>query len=152
LSLLEMGITGMKIWPFDFYAEASNGTYISGPELDRALEPFRKIRHAVGNRMDIMVEFHSLWNLPTAIKISQALEEYQPFFIEDAIKADSLENLAEFRARTNLPVCASETLGTRWGFRDLIEMRATDYVMPDVQQIGGVFKLDPLGPPLLRRR
>ena len=60
LSLLEQGITGMKIWPFDPPAEASGGHYISGPDLDKALEPFRKIRQAVGNRMDIMVEFHSL--------------------------------------------------------------------------------------------
>ena len=44
LSLLEQGITGMKIWPFDPAAEASGGHYISGPDLDRALEPFRKIR------------------------------------------------------------------------------------------------------------
>src|SRR5918996_1004011 len=63
-SLLEQGITGMKIWPFDPYAEASDGLYISSPDLQKALEPFRKIRAAVGNRMDIMVEFHSLWRLP----------------------------------------------------------------------------------------
>ncbi|MCK5574931.1 MAG: hypothetical protein KAI28_03920, partial [Sphingomonadales bacterium] len=35
--LLSQGITGMKIWPFDKYAEASNGTYISNEDLDLAL-------------------------------------------------------------------------------------------------------------------
>src|SRR3712207_786509 len=59
-SLLADGITGMKIWPFDQYAEKSGGQYISGPDLAAGLEPFRKIRDAVGNRIDIMVEFHSL--------------------------------------------------------------------------------------------
>src|SRR5919106_839054 len=54
-SLLEQGISGMKIWPFDPYAEASDGLYILGPDLRQALEPFRRIRHAVGNQMDIMV-------------------------------------------------------------------------------------------------
>ncbi|MCC2665520.1 MAG: dehydratase, partial [Geminicoccaceae bacterium] len=39
LSLLEQGITGMKIWPFDFAAEASGGTYISAADLKQALEP-----------------------------------------------------------------------------------------------------------------
>ena len=48
LSLREQGISGMKIWPFDPYAEASNGQDISAADLDRALEPFRKIRAAVG--------------------------------------------------------------------------------------------------------
>ena len=66
-SLLGQGITGMKIWPFDNAAEASGGLYIiAAPSSTQALEPFRKIRSAVGDRMDIMVEFHSLWNLPTA--------------------------------------------------------------------------------------
>src|SRR5699024_2192223 len=58
-SLLEQGITGMKIWPFDLAAERTYGLDISPDELRKALEPFRKIRRAVGDRMDIMVEFHS---------------------------------------------------------------------------------------------
>src|SRR5690606_5829815 len=63
-SLLEEGITGMKIWPFDIAAERTHGLDISAAELRTALEPFEKIRNAVGDKMDIMVEFHSLWRLP----------------------------------------------------------------------------------------
>ena len=59
-SLLSQGITGMKIWPFDPYAEASGGHYISDADLQKGLEPFRKIRETVGMKMDVMVEFHSL--------------------------------------------------------------------------------------------
>ena len=65
-SLLEQGITAMKIWPFDFAAEASEGRSISAAELDAALVPFRKIRAAVGGKMDIMAELHSLWTPPAA--------------------------------------------------------------------------------------
>ena len=54
-SLLSEGITAMKIWPFDPAAERSDGQYISNADLDAALEPFRKIRSAVGDKMDIMV-------------------------------------------------------------------------------------------------
>ena len=50
-------------------AEASNGTYISNADLKKAMiRPFEQIRKAVGDKMDIHVEFHSMWNLPTAIK------------------------------------------------------------------------------------
>ena len=63
-SLLSEGIGAMKIWPFDIAAEASNGTRISPSDLDKALEPFKKIRDAVGRDMDIMVELHGLWTLP----------------------------------------------------------------------------------------
>ena len=77
-SLLEQGITGMKIWPFDPYAEASGGHWISSEDLKKGIEPFRKVREAVGDRMELMVEMHSLWNLPSAIKIAKALEDYEP--------------------------------------------------------------------------
>lgn len=137
-SLLDEGIDAMKIWPFDFAAERSLGNDITAAELKTALEPFEKIRKAVGDRIDIMVECHSLWNLSAAIKISRALEDYSPYFIEDPIKSDSLENLAEFRSRTSIPVCASETLATRWGYRDLFEQRACDIAMPDIGWVGGI--------------
>ena len=137
-SLLSEGITAMKIWPFDFAAERSLGNDITPAELKSALEPFEKIRNAVGDAIDIMVECHSLWTLPAAVKISRALEEFNPYWIEDPIKADSIENLAEFRRRTKLPVCASETLAGRWGYRDLFEQRAADFAMPDIGWVGGI--------------
>jgi L-alanine-DL-glutamate epimerase-like enolase superfamily enzyme len=138
ISLLEQGITAMKIWPFDYAAEASNGQCISSQDLKTALEPFEKIRKAVGDRMDIMVECHSLWNLPTAIKISKALEPYDPFWIEDPVKMDSFSVVEEFRNRTSIAVTASETIATRWGYKDLLEKRAVDFVMPDIGWVGGI--------------
>lgn len=137
-SLLEQGITGMKIWPFDPYAEASGGHYISTEDLQRGLEPFRKIRRAVGDRMEIMVELHSLWNLPSAKKIAQALEEYAPAWYEDPIRMDDLGALAEFARSTRVPVAASETLGTRWSFRELLERRAAGVIIFDPAWAGGI--------------
>lgn len=138
LSLLEQGITGMKIWPFDPYAEASGGLYISNPDLEKALEPFRKIRSAVGNQMDIMVEFHSLWNLPTARKIAHALEEFEPFWYEDPIKADNIDALADFAASTAVPTTVSETLATRWSFREVMQANAAGVIMLDLSWCGGI--------------
>jgi L-alanine-DL-glutamate epimerase-like enolase superfamily enzyme len=138
ISLLDQGITAMKIWPFDSAAEANDGQYITNEQLEQALEPFKKIRAAVGNKMDIMVECHSLWNLPTAIKISKALEPYAPMWIEDPVKMDSLSVIKEFRNRTTIPVTASETIATRWGFKDLLENNATDFVMLDIGWVGGI--------------
>jgi galactonate dehydratase len=138
LSLVEEGFTGMKIWPFDEYAQASDGMYISPADLNRALEPFRKIRKAVGNKIDIMVELHSLWNLPTAIRIAQALEEFEPFWFEDPVRVDGLTALAEFARRTNVPLCSSELLASRWGFRDLLAQVPVGVVMFDLGWVGGI--------------
>jgi L-alanine-DL-glutamate epimerase-like enolase superfamily enzyme len=137
-SLLEQGVSGMKIWPFDPYAEASGGLYISPAELEKSLEPFAKIRKAVGNKMDIMVEFHSLWNLPTAIRIAEALEPFNTFWHEDPIKMDSLGSLKAYAARSKAPLCASETLGGRWAFRDLLETQAAGVIMLDLSWCGGL--------------
>jgi galactonate dehydratase len=137
-SLLEQDITGMKIWPFDFAAERWGGHYISPQELDQALEPFRKIRRAVGAKMDIMVELHTLWNLPTAKRIFRALEEFEPFWFEDPIKMTSADDLAELAAATHVPICASETLATRGAFRELLERAAVGVVMLDLSWVGGL--------------
>jgi L-alanine-DL-glutamate epimerase-like enolase superfamily enzyme len=138
LSLQGEGYTGMKIWPFDEYAESSNGTRISPGDLAQALAPFEKIRRAVGDDMDIHVEFHSLWDLPTAIEIAQALAPYRPYWFEDPIKMTNLDALADYRRRTNVRVTASETLGTRWAFRELFERQAASVAMLDVAWCGGV--------------
>ena len=138
LSLREEGITGMKIWPFDAAAEASNGQDISPQALDLALEPFRQIRAAVGNEMDIMVEFHSLWNLPTARRIAHALEEFAPYWYEDPLKADNLDALATFARTTHIPVTISETLATRWSFREVFERGAAGIAMLDISWCGGI--------------
>ena len=136
--LLDQGITAMKIWPFDPYAELTGGQYISGRDLNTALTPFREIRAAVGDAMEIMVEFHGLWNLPMAKRIAAALEEFAPFWYEDPLKADSLEALAEYAVSTSVPVTLSETLAGRWAFRDLMERRAAGIVMLDLAWCGGV--------------
>lgn len=78
LDLLEQGITAMKIWPFDPPAIENKGLFIDVRQMKKSLEPFEKIRKAVGDKMDIMVEFHSLWNLPAAKEIARAIEPYAP--------------------------------------------------------------------------
>jgi galactonate dehydratase len=137
-SLLSEGITGMKIWPFDPAAELTDGLHISGPDLRKGLEPFAKIRRAVGDKIDVMVELHSLWNLPTAKRIAAALEEFDPYWFEDPIKMNNLQALADFTRSTRVPVTASETLSTRWAFREVMERQAAGIIMLDLSWVGGI--------------
>ena len=137
-SLLESGITAMKIWPFDPAAQETEGNYITTEQLKKAIEPFEKIRKAAGDKMEIMVEFHSLWNLPTAKKIAKALEPYNPTWYEDPIRMNSPQALAEYARSTDVWVCASETLGSRWPYKDMLERDATHVVMVDICWTGGL--------------
>ncbi len=137
-SLLESGISAMKIWPFDPHARETNGLYITAASMKTALEPFEKIRKAVGDRMEIMVEFHSLWNLPTAKQIARALEPYAPTWYEDPIRMNSPQALADYARSTHVWVCASETLGSRWPYKDMLDRDAVDVVMVDLSWTGGL--------------
>ena len=137
-SLLEQGITAMKIWPFDPAAIESDGLSISPTQLKAALEPFEKIRRAVGDRMEIMVEFHSLWNLPMAKRLAKHLEPYAPTWFEDPIRMNSPQALAEYARSTDVWVCASETLGSRFAYKDYLDQDAIGVVMADLCWTGGL--------------
>ncbi|MEE8395423.1 MAG: mandelate racemase/muconate lactonizing enzyme family protein, partial [bacterium] len=137
-SLLEMGITAMKIWPFDFAAEASHGTYISPAELDTALEPFRKIRAAVGDKMEVMAELHALWNLPMAKKVCAALEEFEPLWVEDPVFLDQLGSIGEVQAATGPMIATGETLGGRGQFLELLQGGGCGMAIMDVAWCGGI--------------
>ncbi len=137
-SLLSEGITAMKIWPFDRFAVMNGGAYISQAQIEEALDPFRRIRDAVGDAMEIMVELHSMWDLPSALAIARALRPFKPFWAEDPIKMQDSGALASYAERAGIPVCASETIATRAHFLELMRARAVDYVMLDVSWCGGL--------------
>ena len=137
-SLLDQGITGMKIWPFDEYAAATGGQYLSADDLRTGANKLGAIRDAVGSKIDIMLEMHAVWHLPMALRIARATEEFEPFWFEDAIKADNMKAAATFAAATRVPTAMGETLAGRWAFADLIESGAAQIIMFDIGWVGGL--------------
>ena len=137
-SLLEQGISGMKIWPFDIAAERTGGLDISAAELRAALAPFEKIRKAVGDRMDVMVEFHSLWQLPAAQRIARALQPFDTYWHEDPVRMDSLDTLKAYAEHSQAMICASETLAYPHAFRDYLATGVAGVAMLDLSWCGGI--------------
>jgi galactonate dehydratase len=137
-SLLSEGIGAMKIWPFDVAAEASDGARITNAEIEAALQPFRLIRDAVGDEIEIMVELHGLWTLPCASRIARALEPFKPAWLEEPIIGNETGALAALARHTAIPICASERLATRASFKDLLERGAASVAMIDLAWCGGL--------------
>lgn len=137
-SLLDQGITALKIWPFDRIAEETGGLAITARALEQGLAPVRAIRDAVGDAIEIMIECHSLWNLPSAIRIAEALEPYGIAWLEDPIRMVNAQALAALASATTIPITASETLATRYAYRELLECDAVGIVMPDLSWCGGL--------------
>lgn len=136
--LLSQGIDAMKIWPFDAVALQNGGQYITNAEFEKCLEPVKKIRDAVGDRMEIAMEFHGYWNLPSSIKIAEALESYNILWLEEMLPQDNLEAYRRLGQATPIPLILSERLMTRWQFRQVIEEGLAQYVNPDICWCGGI--------------
>ena len=137
-SLLEMGITAMKIWPFDYAAEKSGGQFISSEDLKKGLEPFEKIRKAVGDRIDIMAELHSLWNRPMATRIARELEQFKPLWVEDPVMMDHMDSIGEVARATRSPIAVGETRGLMADYRYLLDLNALSLLIMDMSWCGGV--------------
>jgi galactonate dehydratase len=137
-SLLDMGISAMKIWPFDLIAMETRGQSITPAQLDEGLRPFAAIRDAVGDRMEIALELHAKWTLPAAKAIAKAAEAYRPMWIEDAMRVESLDALVELAESTSIPTVVSERLGNRFVFRDVLACGAAGIIMADPLWAGGV--------------
>jgi L-alanine-DL-glutamate epimerase-like enolase superfamily enzyme len=137
-SLLEEGFTAMKIWPLDELAVPTDGHAISLPDLEKGLEPFRKIRAGVGNCIDVALEMHSRWSLTAAKRIAHAAEGYEPMWFEDPLRIDNLAALSDFARSTRIPTIASELMATKSSFAQLLETHAFGYIMFDLGWVGGI--------------
>jgi L-alanine-DL-glutamate epimerase-like enolase superfamily enzyme len=136
--LLAEGVRGMKIWPFDEAAEQNGGTYISPRDLARGVALVEQVREAVGDDIELMIELHSLWNLPAATTICHALSPYRPYWVEDPLCADGAGALGKLASNVDMPIAAGETCVGRRGFLPLLEHAAIDVATVDVQWTGGL--------------
>ncbi|MEZ5782274.1 MAG: mandelate racemase/muconate lactonizing enzyme family protein [Rhizobiaceae bacterium] len=157
--LLKQGVTAMKIWPFDQFgpglagpedergqtmvwgavtAAGTRGLGISNDDLKAGIAIVEDIRCAVGDRMQIAIEGHCRWDLPSSIKIARALEPYDVMWLEEIMPSDNVDAFARLRSETTVPICQSERVFTRFGFRQWIEKSATDIVMMDLSWGGGL--------------
>lgn len=136
--LLEEGIRGMKVWPFDRYGEATGGTSISADDLARGVGVLEAIRAEVGPTMDLMVELHGLWNRHAATRILNAIAPLQPLWVEDPIRPDAVDALAVLARDTRVPIATGETCVGRRAFLPLLAAGAVSVATVDVQWTGGL--------------
>lgn len=133
---VKRGITAMKWDPFGkAYLEISN------KELNTAVECVAKVREAVGNDVDLLIEGHGRFNIPTAVKIARELAPFRPMFFEEPVPPDNLDALKEAKDRSPIAIAAGERLYTRWDYKDMFDKMAADYIQPDISHAGGISEL-----------
>src|SRR5260370_38527344 len=87
--------------------------------------------------MDICLAGWSGSVFPRAIGTAKALEPYNIMYLEDAMLSGNAKTYARLAAETSVPVCISETLASRYEYRELFELTACDVIMYDVTWCGG---------------
>lgn len=133
---VKRGVTAMKWDPF-----GKNYLQISNAELNKALRNVAAVREAVGDEVDLLIEGHGRFDVPTATRIAKELEQFKPMFFEEPVPPDNLEALAAVRAKSPVPISAGERLYSRWDYRKLFDIRASDYIQPDISHAGGISEL-----------
>lgn len=136
--LVAEGFTGMKVWPFDRYAHQHGGLYLSSSDIEQGMKPLREIRERVGDQIEIMIEGHAFFELPSALRLAGALREVRPLWLEDVLRVDNVRTLADFRRQSGMPIAATEMLLGRSSYLSLLNANAVDYLMVDPTWAGGI--------------
>ncbi|MBA2692406.1 MAG: mandelate racemase/muconate lactonizing enzyme family protein [Rubrobacter sp.] len=111
---------------------------ISPREHDAMVARAAAVRKAVGDEIEVAVDMHGRFDVPSSIRFARAVEPFNLLWLEEPTPPENLDALAEVRRNTNTPICAGENIYTRFDFKPLFEKRAVDYVMPDVAKCGGL--------------
>jgi galactonate dehydratase len=129
------GFTAFKTGP----AKKHPAHYIETPAaVHYAAEKFAELRQAMGDEIDIAIDFHGAISPATAKLLIKALEPYQPMFVEEPCQAQNHEVMAEIARGTHLPIATGERVFTKWGFREVLEKKAAVVLQPDMCHAGGI--------------
>ena len=133
---VQRGVTAMKWDPF-------GKTYmdISNKDLDTALKCVAAVREAVGNEVDLLIEGHGRFNVATGIKIAKELEQFKPMLFEEPVPPDNLAALKAVRDKSPVAISAGERLYNLRQYKDMFDLRAADYIQPDISHAGGLMEL-----------
>ena len=107
-------------------------------KVDAAVERIASLREAVGNKLDIAVDFHGRVHAPMAKVLIKAIEPYAPLFIEEPVLSEQLETMAQLRRNTHIPIATGERLYSRFDFKNLFTLGAADIIQPDLSHAGGI--------------
>jgi galactonate dehydratase len=138
---VDMGFTAVK---FDIDQRNDPNKYdpynwtASPGELQRMYDQIAAAREAIGPKLDICVDMHGRYDLPTGKKVAKMMEPLNLMWLEEPIPAENADAYKLITESTTTPICAGENHYLALGFRPLLEIGAVDIIMPDLQKAGGL--------------
>jgi galactonate dehydratase len=142
LEVIEEGYSAVKfdvdhsgVGKLDFF----NWT-ASAKEMTHIINLIRATREAIGYEIDLAIDCHGQFDLPSAITLAKAVEDLRLMWLEEPVPAENIDALAQVRAATSTVICTGENHYTRFQFIELLQKKATDIIMPDLAKAGGIME------------
>jgi len=133
--VIERGYTAVKV-VFIPYSEP-----LMGPTAVKKVgELMGKLREAVGDKVDIMIDFHGRTSPAMAVQYINAMAPFHPYFCEEPVPPENIAAMAEVKRAVSVPIATGERLVTRFGFREVFEQQACHVIQPDLAHCGGLFE------------
>jgi len=122
--------TGFRNDKWNWHASAS--------EIDWMVERVAAVRDAIGPDIDLAIDMHGRYDIASGIAVARAMEPFRLLWLEEPVPPENIAAMREVKQHSPVPLCTGENLYLRWGFRDLLEQQAADYIMPDIPKCGGL--------------
>jgi len=106
--------------------------------MQRNLDLVRTVREAVGDDIDVMADAYMGWTLDYAKRMLPLLEPFHLRWLEEPVIPDDIHGYAELKSYGRVPIAGGEHEFTLYGFRELLEARAVDYIQFDTNRVGGI--------------
>ena len=133
--VVNAGYTAVKV-VFVPYSEPLT----DAPTVKKFAQVMGMLRNAVGDRIDIMVDFHGRTWPAVAIEYINAIAEHRPYFVEEPVPQENVDALVEVRRAVRVPIATGERLVTRHQFREIFEKQAAHVIQPDLCHCGGLWE------------
>lgn len=112
----------------------------SNAEIDRMVKEVAFVRESLGRRVDLAVDMHGRYDATTGKRVAIELEPFRLLWLEEPVPPENIDAMRDIRQSTKTPICCGENLFLRHGFREVLEKRAADIIMPDIQKCGGLLE------------
>ena len=140
MSKVEKGWTAIKTVPMP------RTNILDGPKVVRqAAEIVKAVREAIGDEIDLLLDFHGRVTPQMAIQFAKAFEPYAPFFLEEPVQSEVPDSMAQVKRATHIPIATGERLFSRWDFRRILETEAASLLQPDACHAGGISEVRKIG-------
>ncbi len=113
---------------------------VAAKEMNHIIELISATREAIGFDVDLAIDCHGQFDVPSAITLAKAVEDLRLMWLEEPVPAENIDALAQVKASTSTVICSGENQYTRFEFLQLLQRQAVDVIMPDLSKAGGIME------------